>query len=151
MLGLSLGASLIHQKTQGHSAPKESMLYDLLKRTDHNPYHATPFLYAEGRYEFHYAVSAAAAGAAGRLALWKRAQEFALPASAVRSGAPCGVTAGVEASPACVIPTALEAGESGATLRAVNMSGRAVRARVGVLGGAIRMRMPGWGIAERRV
>jgi hypothetical protein len=150
-LGLSLGASLIHQKTQGHSVPKESALYELLKRTDHNPYHATPFLYAHGRYEFHYALSVAPRGAAARTALWKRAQEFALPASFVESGAPCGEACGVEAEPGCVIPTAVETRGKGVTLRAVNLSGRRVEARIRVLGRATRFEMPPHGIVERAV
>ena len=149
-LGLSLGASLIHQKTQGHSVPKESALYDLLKRTDHDPYPATPFLYAHGRYEFHYAVSSAPQGAEGRLALWKQAQEFALPASFVQSGAPCGVIPGVEASPGCVIPTALEAGEKGVTVRVVNMSGRGVEARLQVLGRLVHAALPAHGVDEKQ-
>ncbi len=150
-LALSLGASLIHQKTQGHSVPKDSALYDILKRTDHDPYFATPFLYAHGRYEFHFALAPTGPGDAARLTLWKQAQEFALPASAAGVGAGAVSIPGVTAEPGSVVVTALERTRNGMRLRAVNLCDHGVGARIRVLGRTLRTKMPPWGIVELAV
>jgi len=130
-LGLSLGASVIHQMTQGHSAPPDSPFYDIIKRTSHNPYFDTSFLRAHGDYEFHYAICPAGRGVAARRELWKRAQEFALPARAVGSSRPAGVWApGIACKPDSVVVTALEPCDNGLALRVLNMSVRKTTARV---------------------
>ena len=130
-LGLSFGASMIHQMTQGHSAPPDSPFHHLIKRTSHNPYFETPFLRAHGDYVFHYAICPATRGKAARRNLWKRAQEFALPARAVPSDAAPGIAAqGVECKPDSVVLTAVEPRGDGLALRALNMSDRPTTARI---------------------
>lgn len=124
-LCLSLGASLIHQMTQGHSAPATSELYNVIKRTDHNPYRTTKFLYARGRYEFHFGICPAGSGEVGRRDLWRAAQEFALPGRAFPTARPAGACIeGITVSPSRVVVTALEPRGARLALRCVNMSGR---------------------------
>ena len=131
MLGLSLGASVIHQMTQGHSVLPDSPVYELAKRTSHNPYFETPFLRAHGEYVFHYAICPSASGAAARARLWKASREFALPAQALRTDAPPGpAVQGVSCTPSSVIITALEPRGDGLALRVVNRSSRKSRARI---------------------
>lgn len=165
LLGLSLGASLIHQATQGHSAPPSSALHETIKRTDHDPYFETPFLYAHGAYEFHYAVSRASRGAAARRRLWRRAREFALPPVAVRSRAANGtLLQGVNVAPEQVVLAGMERRSDHLLLRLVNMSGRKVRARariplalshaemegkpVAISRGAVEAPLPPWALRE---
>lgn len=150
MLGLSLGASLIHPSTQGHSAPPRCVAYDLVKRVDHNPYQETPFLYAHGEYRFHYGICLASSGERGRLDLWRRAQEFALPVRATPTRSPAGSAIdGVAAEPASVVVTALEPRDGAWALRIVNMAGRRVRARIRVPGtGGVRASLAPWAVRE---
>ncbi len=122
-LALSLGATLIHPSTQGFSVPKNSPLYAVVGRKNHDPYHATPFHKARGTYDFHYAVHPGLGknNARQRFDFWRSAQEFALPASMVRTDA--GLP-GIASSNPAVIPTALETYRGKLRLRVVNMSGK---------------------------
>ncbi|MHC4871183.1 MAG: hypothetical protein ACYTFY_05010 [Planctomycetota bacterium] len=104
-LALSCGSGLIHMATQGHSARKDSPYYDIIKRVDHDPYYGTKFLFAKGKYNFHYAICPEKKGEAGRIELWKKAREFALPATPVKGGS---LTDGVKVSNKNVVITALE-------------------------------------------
>lgn len=124
-LGLSLGASLIHPQTQGHSVPDDSLLYPIAKRLDHDPYPATRFLWARGRYEFAFGICPGSGGEGGRRDIWRAAQEFALPAHAVLTSCPAGaVLGGVRTEPAAVVITAIEMRGDAMAVRWVNMSGR---------------------------
>ncbi|HRU06277.1 MAG TPA: hypothetical protein P5137_10955, partial [Candidatus Brocadiia bacterium] len=130
-LGLSLGATLIHPMTQGHSVPPSSPWYDILKRASHNPYFKTPFLRVKGEYVFHYAVQLAPSGQAAAFDLWKAAQEFALPSRALPVAAPPGAALpGVEAAPSTVVITAVEPDGPRLRLRLVNMAPRKTLARI---------------------
>lgn len=125
-LGLSLGASLIHQMTQGHSAPPESRLYQTIKRTDHDPIYETPFLQADGEYRFHYAVSVAGKGEKARHQLWKQAMEFALPPGLAHLPTNRMPSKSIVTAPESLIATALEQDGSRIRMRVVNMSSKAV-------------------------
>lgn len=115
---LSLGASLVHQKTQGFSAAGDSSFSDILRRIDHDPYHKPDFLFAKGTYRFHYALAPAKPGETGRIDLWRRAREFALPPSAAE-GSPSD---GVSVNSKQVVVTALEpVGKNTVALRLCNL------------------------------
>lgn len=129
-LGLSLGASLIHQSTQGHSAPPESPYYDLIKRTSHNPYFGAPFLFAHGDYTFHYAFQTGNTGAKERLRLWRAAREFACP-PVPHAGTIRGIPAnGINCEPDDVVLTGLETYKNNVLARVVNLSSRTRRAKI---------------------
>ena len=124
MLGLSLGASLIHQMTQGHSVPKNSRHYDLLKRMDHNPYFETPFLHAHGEYTFHYAFQPEQSGDDARVELWKNSREFAMPPLSIKVGPENATSNGIESSSPQIIITAMEKERNEISLRLLNMSSK---------------------------
>jgi hypothetical protein len=131
-LALSLGATLIHPMTQGHTVPPDSPLHSIARRTTHDPYLQTPFLDALGAYAFHWAICPAAAGDEARIELWRWAQQFALPPLAHAEPHVWHLDAeGFDVTPACVVITALEPqGSSAAVLRLVNLSSAAVDAQV---------------------
>lgn len=131
-LALSLGATLIHPMTQGHTVVPASPLHSVAQRTTHDPYPQTPFLDAHGTYVFHWAICPAAAGDEARIDLWRLAQQFALPPLAHAARPAAGRdTAGFDVTPACVVISALEPrGPDATVLRLVNLSGAAVDAAV---------------------
>jgi|GEM_PF-7028550 len=132
-LGLSFGASIIHPKTQGHTVSKRSDLYGIAGRRDFNPYGATPWLRAKGEYVFHYAIQPGTGGAAGRLGLWRAAQAFALPPTTISTSSAQAV-AGVASSSDLVVITALDPADKRFTIRAINMTGRAVKTTISAMG-----------------
>lgn len=131
LLGLSLGATLIHHMTQGHSAPPESPWHKIIRRNNFDPYGDTPFLDAEGRYVFHYAIAREAAGPAARQRLHAAADSFALPPVAVRTTRERAADLpGLTCEPAHVIVTALEPAGDGVLLRLCNRSQEATTAKL---------------------
>ncbi len=139
-LGLSLGASIIHPMTQGHSVRPGTPAASLARRTDHDPYVDTSFLHAHGSYDFHWAWRPVEEDAA-IVQLWKEAQAFALPP--ITGHGP--ILDGVEISPEEVVLTAMEP----TSLRLCNLGDRPVEARLRLPGGTEpRLPMAPHAIAE---
>lgn len=151
-LGLSLGATIIHPATQGHSVPRTSRFFSLIGRSDHDPYARTRFLRARGIYEFHYAVRPVPVGEGGLARSWRAAQEFALPPSLFGADdLPDGLAGGVNCAPEGVVLSALEPrGRNGWVARLVNLEGRPREFHVALpgLGKSVAGRLPAHGVRE---
>ncbi len=151
-LGLSLGATLIHMMTQGHSVGPSHPLHHLIGRNNFNPYEHTPWLRAQGEYRFHYACTAtgaqAGAGAAARWALWRQAQEFALPVQFAQRSSTADAAPGIECQPAQVVVTAVEPTAQGCQVRLLNTGSRAATAQVTWLGRTRTVRLQALQIAQ---
>lgn len=151
-LGLSFGATLIHPMTQGHSVPRTSRFFSMIGRRDHDPYERVRFLRAHGIYEFHYAVRPSFEPEEDLAADWRAAREFALPPTLFRADRIArGLAGGAECAARSAALSALEKTDHGRLLvRAVNLEGRPLQARVNLpgLGRTMRIPLPSFAVRE---
>lgn len=130
-LGLSLGATIHHQMTQGFSVPKTSRFYAAMGRDNYMPYTDVSFLRAVGDYDFAFAIEPTRPGEAARRRLWRSAQEFALPAAAYPTdGSTPDHATGIACSPDSVVVTAMEPMGDELALRLTSFADRPTTATV---------------------